>query len=373
MTYFSFLIDPIYRPSAFSEMTLRIFEEAANQGGDFFDCQRTLSKIRPGNKEDWYTEWYAIGEKKEKIAEDSLKDGHEVSARQAFMHAYNYYRLSYFYMSNKDERKKSTYVKGYNAFKKAAALLSPKPEYIEIPYQGKKLEGIFFPASVTEPAPLLIFIGGIDGQKEEAYFVGVQEMQQRGIHVLAIEGPGQAGALILEQIPVIADYEKPVGLFIDRMSGYENVDKRRIGILGRSFGGYIAPRAAAFDERIKACVVWGAYFDMYENIEPRAVDLNEAFKEMMMIEDDQQFAQEARKYSLDGIVEKIKCPLLIVHGAADPMTPAWNAERTYEQAKCEKTLKMFKLGEPGAGHCTHDAPSIVFPMIYDWLYDKFRK
>lgn len=373
MSYFSFLIDPIYRPSAWSEMTLRIFEEAEFSGGDVFDCQRTLSKIRPGNLEDWYTEWYKIGKQKENDGDERLKDGHEVSAKQDFLHAYNYYRLSYFYMSNNDERKKEAYLKGYNSFRKASVLLNPRPEYIEVPFQGKKLEGIFFPSGAKERSPLVIFIGGVDGQKEEAYFVGVQELQQRGISVLAIEGPGQAGALLLEKVPMMAEYEKPVGAFIDAIADRSDIDPEKIAILGRSFGGYIAPRAAAFDSRIKACVVWGAYYDMYENKKSQPDDLNKAIMEMLMVEDKETFLEKSKGYSLDGVIDKVTCPLLIIHGAADPMTPAWNAQKMYENAKCEKTLKLFKLGEPGAGHCTHDAPSIVFPLIYDWLYDKLKK
>ena len=372
MSYFSFLIDPVYRPSAFSEMTLRIFEEAEYQGGEFFDCQRTLSKIRPGNLEDWYNEWYKIGEEKAQEGERNLKSGHNISAKQNFLHAYNYYRLSYFYMSNRDKRKLDAYEKGYNAFKKATEFMVPKPEYINVPYEGKNLQGIFFPAPTKGKAPVVVFIGGVDGQKEEAYFVGAQELNQRGISVFAIEGPGQAGALIQEKLPLLVEYEKPVGAFIDAIEKRPDVDPDRIAILGRSFGGYIAPRASAFEPRIKACVVWGAYYDMHENKKSQPPDLNLAIMEMLMVTDKDIFLEVSKKYSLDGVVDKIKCPMLIVHGEADPMTPAWNAQKMYEGAKCEKTLRMFKLGEPGAGHCTHDAPSIVYPLIYDWLYDKLK-
>ena len=111
---------------------------------------------------------------------------------------------------------------------------------------------------------------------------------------------------------------------------------------------------------------------MYENIKDQPMDLNYAIKEMLNVESDAEYEKQAKRYSLEGVIENVKCPLLIVHGEADPMTPLWNANKMYNGAKCEKTLKVFKLGEPGAGHCTHDAPSIVFPMIYDWLYDKLK-
>jgi dipeptidyl aminopeptidase/acylaminoacyl peptidase len=352
-------------------MTLRIFEEAENEGGETFECLRTLARIRPGTfKEDWYAEWYAIGEKVARMGEQALKEGHHVSARKAFLRAYNYYRLSYFYMSGKDSRKKEAYVKGHESFQKATQLFDPKFEYVEVPFEGKVMEGVFYPAESKKAAPLVVFVGGIDGQKEEAYFVGAKELQERGINVLAIDGPGQASALIMQQLVCVPNYEKPVGAFLDQVAKRRGVDMERVAILGRSLGGYIAPRVAAFEKRIKACVVWGAYYDMQENIKHQGKEINEALKEMLAVETDEELREKAKAYTLNGVIQRVQCPILIIHGEADPVTPAWNAQRTYDEAKCEKTLKMYKLGEPGSGHCTHDAPSIVFPLVYDWLYDK---
>ena len=60
------------------------------------------------------------------------------------------------------------------------------------------------------------------------------------------------------------DFEKPVGAVIDALSRRPEIDAARIGIWGRSFGGYAAPRAASFEHRLKACISIGGFYDMGE-------------------------------------------------------------------------------------------------------------
>src|SRR5262249_32940895 len=63
------------------------------------------------------------------------------------------------------------------------------------------------------------------------------------------------------------DYEVAVKAVIDFIEMRRDLDAARVAIAGISLGGYYAPRAAAFDKRIKACLAlggpfdWGACFD----------------------------------------------------------------------------------------------------------------
>ena len=49
---------------------------------------------------------------------------------------------------------------------------------------------------------------------------------------------------------------------IDYIETRRDLDAARIGMWGVSLGGYYAPRAAAFDKRIKACIALGGPFDL---------------------------------------------------------------------------------------------------------------
>lgn len=367
----SFTTDPIYRPSAASENVMRIIEEAEYGGGDVFDCIRTIQRIRPGNAEDWVNEWANTAKLDKERADKAMKEGHLITARKYYMNAYNYYRHATFFIPAKEKRKIEMYKTSLECFETAAKLFDPPFEYLSVDYEGSSLDAILFHTKKPGKNPLIIFVLGLDAQKEEFYFLGVEEALSRGMNVLVIDGPGQGGSLILKNIKTTPYYEKPVSKFLDLLSNRNDVDIDRVGMIGRSFAGYHSPRATAFEPRIKALLVWGAFYSLYDNVTKKHPAARARFKEVVGIEDDEKFLEEAKKYSLEGVAEKITCPLMILHGEADPQVDVGDAKRLYEEASSkDKQLVLFKLGEPGSGHCTHDAPSIAFPMVYDWMADK---
>src|SRR5262249_35604644 len=50
------------------------------------------------------------------------------------------------------------------------------------------------------------------------------------------------------------DYEKPVTAVVDYLFTRPDVDQDKVALIGYSAGGYFAPRAAAGEPRIKACI-----------------------------------------------------------------------------------------------------------------------
>ncbi len=370
MTSMSFTTDPIYRPSAASENAMRIIEEAEYGGGDVFDCIRTIQRIRPGNAEDWISEWSRTAKINQDLADEAMKKGHLITARKYYLNAYNYYRHASFFILMMDKRKADYYKLSDACFRKAAALFDPPFEYLNVDYEGKQLEAILYHTKKPGKNPLVIYVLGLDAQKEEYYFLGIEEALARGLNVLVFDGPGQASSLFMKGIRGTPHYEKPVAAFIDALSKRGDLDMNRLAIVGRSFAGYHAPRAAAFEPRIKALVVWGAFYSLYDNI-ARRKDALPRFKEVLGVDSDAEFMEKAKEYSLKGVAEKIKCPMLVMHGEADPQVDVNDARKLYEEASSkDKQLVIFKLGEPGSGHCAHDAPSIAFPMVWDWVADK---
>ena len=77
----------------------------------------------------------------------------------------------------------------------------------------------------------------------------------------------------------------------------------------------------------------------------------------------------AKQLTLEGVVEKITCPLLIVHGENDRQVPLWHAEKTIEEAvnSPNRKLKVFTLAEGGAEHCQADNRSLAVDCIADWV------
>ena len=55
-------------------------------------------------------------------------------------------------------------------------------------------------------------------------------------------------------IPFRPDWEAVITPVVDFALGRPGVDPDRLAIVGRSFGGYLAPRAASAEHRLAACV-----------------------------------------------------------------------------------------------------------------------
>jgi 2,6-dihydroxypseudooxynicotine hydrolase len=53
------------------------------------------------------------------------------------------------------------------------------------------------------------------------------------------------------------DFQRVIAV-LDVLEQSLDIDPERIGIIGRSTGGYYAPKAASMDGRVRAAVAWGA-------------------------------------------------------------------------------------------------------------------
>jgi alpha-beta hydrolase superfamily lysophospholipase len=108
---------------------------------------------------------------------------------------------------------------------------------------------------------VVIFYDGLDVTKEILYGIIGDQFSRRGIACLVIDTPGTGEPLRLRGVASRADYEVPTAAIVDYLQTRRDIDPDRIGLLGISLGGYYAPRGAAFEKRITACVAWGAMWD----------------------------------------------------------------------------------------------------------------
>ena len=96
--------------------------------------------------------------------------------------------------------------------------------------------------------------GGWDSTIVDNYFgIGAAALQ-RGYHVLMSDGPGQGTLLIDEGITLRHDWEKVVTPLVDAVLKIDVVDPKGIVLEPWSLGGYMAPRAGAFEHRLAAVI-----------------------------------------------------------------------------------------------------------------------
>lgn len=74
------------------------------------------------------------------------------------------------------------------------------------------------------------------------------------------------------------------------------------------------------------------------------------------------FMSNQRKYTLDSVLSKLSCPLLLVWGDLDPWVGPAKALRIKEFYPNTSIVNLQ------AGHCPHDeVPELVNKALVDWL------
>ena len=246
---------------------------------DLGECLATATKIKelkksiqPGQSvqlaEIWYTEWYDLAERVHVLGERYEAGGDVANARSAYARASNYYRNAGFYLPEfpVDLRTRDTWNQSVSIFRKAAALFSPQIEYLQIPYENTTIPAYFYRGNMTgEKRPTVIIHQGFDGSKEESIPSGLA-VQQQGYNCLIFDGPGQGEMIHDQNIPFRPDWEKVVTPIIDYLVKRPDVDPARIALIGFSMGGYLAPRAATAEKRLKAVVANGGVFSVFEGV-----------------------------------------------------------------------------------------------------------
>lgn len=394
----------IFDDEAYSFQLLRALGHTYSGGTDINECLETAHRINEGDEESWYDEWLKTAMRILAIAEKSEAGGHLVSAREAYLRASNYFRSAEFFLHAdiSDTRAYEAWKMSRDCFLKAIPYLSNTIEKVEIPFEGTSLPGYFITAEgVKKKAPLLIIFSGFDGIAEEECLTRGIPAAIRGYHCLVFEGPGQGKVIRDQKIPFRHNWETVVTPVIDYAQTLPGVDTSRIVLYGVSFGGWLAPRASAFEDRIHTCIANGGVFSFYDsmtaevpasvmslkNSNPKAFE--SAIREMMSVnlkarwfvndslwkfgaDSPTDLFIKLESYTLEGVLEKIKCNMLVVDGEEEHFF-AGQAKKLYDLLNCPKEYMLFTRAEVAASHCQFGAEAIAAQRIYDWLDDTVKK
>ncbi|MBI3068049.1 MAG: alpha/beta hydrolase, partial [Betaproteobacteria bacterium] len=274
--------------------------------------------------EDWCGAWSARAAVHEELGENALADGYELSAGEHFTHAAVCYHFGKFLFVNDPGEMRRAHMKAVECRNRALPLIRPRGERVAIPYEGSRLHGnLRKPPGAAQP-PVVVMCMGLDSAKEE---MDVYENMflARGLATLAFDGPGQGEAEY--EFAICPEYEKPVKAVIDWLEARGDIDAARIGIWGVSLGGYYAPRAAAFDKRLKACIALSGPYERSPSFEGRPTINVEAFRVRAKCATLEEAARVAARFTLKGIAKNISCPIFIVAGTKDRLTSHTEARR----------------------------------------------
>ncbi|HEY0117217.1 MAG TPA: alpha/beta fold hydrolase [Cellulomonas sp.] len=249
----------LFDDESFSFEALRAAGYASRGGADLGEVLAACAAIPDGDEAAWCREWGALAERVHETGLASLAAGHRVSARDALLRASNYYRTAEFYLRadpDHDAESQRLARLSRESFAAAAQLLDVPARRVDIPYEGTTLPGYLFRVDDSgTPRPTVVYHGGFDSTLEESYFAVAKGALERGYHVLAFDGPGQATARRLQGLVFRPDWEQVVSPVVDYALTLPDVDAHRLVLIGTSFGGHLAARAAAFEHRLAALVL----------------------------------------------------------------------------------------------------------------------
>src|ERR1700733_5841414 len=242
----------------------RAFGASSYGASEFGEVMATLNRITSGDDTGGYNEWNATAERIFAGAEAQRAPDLRVSARDGYLRSANYFRTSEFFLhgNHEDPRIYSAYQKSIAAYKLCCSLYDVPILPVEIPYENTTLPGYFHRVDESDTKrPLLILHSGFDGSAEEVHGEGARAGVERRWNVLTFDGPGQYGPIHRERLPFRPDWEKVVTPVVDFALTLPGVDPERIALMGISMGGYLAPRAAAFEKRISALIANDGVYD----------------------------------------------------------------------------------------------------------------
>lgn len=272
----------------------------------------------------WCSAWSARAAIHEAMGRDALARGHKLSAGEHLQRAGVYYHFGKFLFVHDIAQMKAAHLKAIACRNDALPHLAPAGERVAIPFEGKHLYGILRkPAGVAKP-PVMVMACGLDSCKEETEAYEAPFLA-RGVAILVFDGPGQGEGEY--DWPIRGNYETAVKAVIDYIETRDDVDHQRIGMWGVSLGGYYAPRASAFEKRIKACVALSGPYDWGDAWASLPGLTREAFRVRSHRVDEDAAKRVASTLSLKGVAANIACPIFIVTGKQDTVVPWRDAER----------------------------------------------
>jgi pimeloyl-ACP methyl ester carboxylesterase len=332
---------------------------------------------------DFLKTWVAMADKLVELAREDEALGRNFSASTKLNRASLYYQTAERMQQHGAAARMETFRKGQDAFRRAVTLGKLNCERVEIPYRGGVIPGWLTHADANAgsnraPAPLMVYVNGLDSSKEMLVWSRLGEaLARRGISTLHIDQPGTGEALRAYGLTAVYDTEQWASPVFDYVETRKEVDQKRVGMVGISLGGYYVPRAVACEPRFALGVVWGANHNWGEVQRKRLNNEGERpvphywehvrwvwgaknMDEMMTL---------AEKITLDGVVEKIKVPFLVTHGEKDRQISVDYAHQTYAQLvnSPKRELKIFTQREGGIEHVGVDNMSFGRDFIADWV------
>ena len=334
-----------------------------NTGVSPEDLDAVLGRIKSLGS--WVDEWQKLGRDHETRGQDAQAVGDLAHATQEFLAASAAYNCAQHVVFLDVNHKRVLHESCVRVYGMAAPLFDPPARPFEVPFRRRVMRGYLrIPRGSAagnggRGAPVVVMFNGTNAVKEELHWWG-NALLERGMAVIAFDGPGMGHTF--HRLSMVAE-PRPVGeAIMNEIEAHPELDINSVGMFGLSLGGYIAARMAVHDPRIRAVAAVSPPYalDVYWNI--TLAGMRRELAALYGIEEREMGAQIER-ITLAGVIDTLRCPLMLAAGGHDHLTPGREAWRIFEDARCEREMVFY----PRGGHECFNVLADLRPRMTNWL------
>jgi 2,6-dihydroxypseudooxynicotine hydrolase len=330
-------------------------------GLDYLDVRRTLDAVE--GWDDWAAAWQAAAARYAELGEQALRDGHAVTGAEHLRRAALTLQFAQFVLTDDLGRREQLHRRQADLYRRAAPLLRPPARPVEVALDGVTLPGYLRIPERDAAPPLVVLIPGLESTKEqfstyEPFFL------ERGLATLAFEGPGQGESRYALPFSSRA-YGRAMQALAARIATLPAVDAGRVAVVGTSFGGHLALRYASLFPGLRGVVDISGPYDLadFRALQPVVQD---GFVDLVGAGSREEAARALADVTLDGALEDLRAPVLILHGERDRIVPSGNARRIAAALGDRAELRL----EPEGSHSCNNLHIVIRPAVADWVCDR---
>ncbi len=225
----------------------------------------------------------------------------------------------------------------------------------------------------------------------------------RGYNCLTFDGPGQGAPLREQKLYHRFDWEKVVTPILDYALTRTDVDGDNLALMGMSMGGYFAASAAAFEQRLRATILFNGIYSFYDSMRGQmpkeaiaALDAGEAIKceeitcKRMQNETNLRWTvtksvysfgasglvdyfAKLEPYTMEGVAGRIQCPCLVLDAEGDILVGGTQPQQIYDALQAPKQLFRFTSEDGAENHCESGALAYLHEVVFSWLDETLQR
>lgn len=381
--------NPDLRTRRWREQRAAIDARIAEQGPDF-DQPRSaiysapagfeaLAEFRRANQHirsfaDMHPAYARAAAARESRAQAFAAQGREVAARESFFIAAQLWAAARWPLFSLDAAHRHCTERLNHCFGEFAPRSAHTVERIDIPFEDGALPAcLHLPRTAAKgaPWPVAVLVPGMDNNKEQMVAMYGDRLLERGLAVLAVDGPGQAESITRGIFVTPSNHEAAGRAVLAWLQRDARLDAARVVLRGVSFGSFFAIQwAVGMGEACRGVVA--SYVAHEPGLHTLFEEASPTFKVRFMMmagyEDEAAFDRFAAGFDVRPWARRLTAPLLVQAGERDELSPLVHTERLMELVPVPHELVVYQAhGHVLRGGGAVEAGESPEAMFADWM------